>query len=226
MTKVCKINDVKSNSSYKWGTGEEADLIRTMNSKELSDSVKQILEGINLVDGVWVFGYGSLMWNPDFKLVEKRTGDLKGYHRSLCLKSIVYRGTPNYHGLVFGLDIGNSCQGMVYKIAEENIQSEMQKIWEREMFAETYIPTWVNVRTKHGYVSAVTFVINRKHEHYIPNLKLEDIAERVVRAEGTCGSCHDYVQNTVKSLHHLGLRDHSLEKLINLIEYTPNYKCT
>ena len=226
MTKVFKINDVKSTSTYKWGTGVEADTIRKLNSKELSVSVKQILEGMNLVDGVWIFGYGSLMWNPDFNIVEKRTGYLKGFYRSLCLKSIVYRGSHDYHGLVFGLDIGYSCQGMVYKIAEENIQSEMQKIWEREMFAGTYIPTWVNVKTKQGSVSAVTFVINHKHEHYIPNLKLEEIAERVVRAEGTCGSCHDYVRNTVKSLHHQGLRDASLEKLIKLIKYSPNYKNT
>ena len=223
MTKVRKKNNNKPTSSYKWGTGEEADLIRTLNSKDLLDSVKQILEGVNLVDGVWVFGYGSLMWNPDFKLVEKRTGDLKGYHRSLCLKSIVYRGTPNYHGLVFGLDIGNSCQGMVYRIAEENIYSEMQKIWEREMFAGTYIPTWVNVRTKQGSVSAVTFVINHKHEHYIPNLELEEIVERVVRAEGICGSCHEYVQNTVKSLNLLGLRDPYLEHLLTLIKDSLSY---
>ena len=223
MTKVRKKNNNKSTSSYKWGTGEEADLIRTLNSKDLLDSVKQILEGVNLVDGVWVFGYGSLMWNPDFKLVEKRTGDLKGYHRSLCLKSIVYRGTPNYHGLVFGLDIGNSCQGMVYRIAEENIYSEMQKIWEREMFAGTYIPTWVNVRTKLGSVPAVTFVINHKHEHYIPNLELEEIVERVVRAQGICGSCHEYVQNTVKSLNLLGLRDPYLEHLLTLIKDSLSY---
>ena len=223
MTKVRKKNNNKSPSSYKWGTGEEADLIRTLNSKDLLESVKQILEGVNLVDGVWVFGYGSLMWNPDFKLVEKRTGDLKGYHRSLCLKSIVYRGTPNYHGLVFGLDIGNSCQGMVYRIAEENIYSEMQKIWEREMFAGTYIPTWVNVRTKQGSVSAVTFVINHKHEHYIPNLELEEIVERVVRAQGICGTCHEYVQNTVKRLNLLGLRDPYLEHLLTLIKDSLSY---
>ena len=222
MTKELK-KEVYSNSSYKWGTGEEADSIRTMNSEELSDSVQQMLKGINLKDGVWVFGYGSLMWNPDFILAEKRTGTVTGYHRRLCLKSIVYRGTPDYHGLVFGLDKGESCQGMVYRIAEENIHSEMQKIWEREMFAGTYIPSWVNVTTKQGSISAVTFVINHEHEHYIPDLELEEIAERVVKAEGTCGSCHDYVQNTVKSLHQLGLRDPALEQLLTLIEYPQNF---
>ena len=160
MKKEFKNSEVNSNSSYKWGTGKEADSIRTMNSEELSNSVKQILKGVNLENGVWVFGYGSLMWNPDIKLAEKRTGTLSGYRRSLCLKSLVYRGTPDYHGLVFGLDKGDSCQGMAYRIAEENILSEMNKIWEREMFAGTYIPTWVNVLTKQGAISAVTFVIN------------------------------------------------------------------
>ena len=91
------------------------------------------------------------------------------------------------------------------------------------MFAGTYIPTWVNVITKQGSISAVTFVINNKHEHYIPDLELEEIAERVVRAEGTCGSCQDYVQNTVKSLHQLGLRDPALEQLLTLIEYPQNF---
>jgi len=207
-----------SNNSYKWGTGEEADSIRTMNSEKLTDSVKQILEGMNLEKGVWVFGYGSLMWNPDFKLAEKCTGTVKGYHRSLCLKSMVYRGTRDFHGLVFGLDKGESCQGMAYRIAENDIHSEMLKIWEREMFAGTYIPTWVNVTTQQGTISAVTFVINHEHKHYIPNLELEEIVERVIMAEGTCGSCHDYVKNTVKCLHLLGLRDLALEELLTLIE--------
>ena len=223
MTKEFKNNEVNSNITYKWGTGKEADSIRTMNLEELSKSVKQILKGMNLKKGVWVFGYGSLMWNPDIKLAEKRTGTVTGYHRSLCLKSMVYRGTPDYHGLVFGLDKGDSCQGMAYRIAEENIHSEMNKIWEREMFAGTYIPTWVNVNTNQGAISAVTFVINNKHEHYIPDLELEEIAERVVKAEGTCGSCHDYVQNTVKSLHQLGLRDPALEQLLTLIKYPQNF---
>ena len=223
MTIDFRKKDNNSTSSYKWGTGEEADSIRTMNSEELSDSVKQILKGVNLEGGVWVFGYGSLMWNPDFNLAEKRKGYLNGYHRKLCLKSFVYRGTPDYHGLVFGLDNGDSCEGMAYRILKENLQSEMQKIWEREMFAGTYVPTWVNVTTKQGDISAVAFIINHDHEHYIPDLELEEIAERVVKAKGTCGSCLDYVKNTVNSLHLQGLRDPALEQLITMIEYPQNY---
>ena len=226
MTKEFKKHEVFSNSSYKWGTGVEADTIRTMNSDELSDSVKLILEGMNVEKGVWIFGYGSLMWNPDFKQIEKRTGIVTGYHRSLCLKSMVYRGTRDFYGLVFGLDKGDICQGMAYRIEEKNIHSEMQKIWEREMFAGTYIPTWVNVTTKLGVISAVTFVINHEHEHYIPNLELDEIAERVVRAAGTCGPCLDYVKNTVKSLHFFGLQDNALEELLRLIDYKQKIQCS
>jgi len=193
MTKDLKNTEVV-NHPFEWGSGEEADSIRTMSSKELSTSIQEMLKGRNLGEGVWVFGYGSLMWNPDFKVEEKLSGSVTGYHRRLCLKSIVYRGTPDYHGLVFGLDQGESCQGMAFRIAPDNLETELQKVWEREMFAETYIPTWVNVETKLKNVSAITFVINTEHDHYVPDLELEEVAERVVRAEGKCGSCHDYVQ--------------------------------
>jgi cation transport protein ChaC len=204
---------------FKWGSGKEADSIRTMSSQELSASFQGMLKGRNLENGVWVFGYGSLMWNPDFKFAEKITGVVSGFHRRLCLKSTVYRGTPDYHGLVFGLDQGDSCQGMAFRITPEHLETELQIVWEREMFAETYIPTWVSVQTKQRNVSAITFVINPEHEHYVPDLALEDVAQRVVRAEGKCGTCHDYVQNTVKCLHQLGLRDPVLEQLLTLIEY-------
>ena len=212
-----------TNHSYDWGTGNEADSIRTLTSQEMTVSVQQVLKGHNLEEGIWVFGYGSLMWNPDFKFVEKISGEIKGYHRSLCLKSIVYRGSPDYHGIVFGLDKGDSCQGMAFRIAPENMGSELQKVWEREMFAETYIPTWVSVRTEVDVVSAITFVINPAHEHYLPDLDLDTIAKRVVRAEGKCGSCLDYVKNTVNYLHQLELSDSYLEELLSLIKSHQNF---
>ncbi|MBC8258263.1 MAG: gamma-glutamylcyclotransferase [SAR324 cluster bacterium] len=220
-------NSVKStepNRSFQWGSGMEADSIRTLNLEDLKKSIQEMLQGRNLAEGVWIFGYGSLIWNPDIDFVESLSGTVTGYHRRLCLKSVVYRGTPEYHGLVFGLDHGSSCQGMAYRLDSEDLSTDLLKIWEREMFAETYIPTWVCVKTKLKDVSAITFVINTKHEHYMPDLDLEEVAERVVRAEGNCGTCHDYVKNTVKSLHQLGLRDPALEQLLTLIEYPQSLK--
>ena len=80
---------IVENNSFKWGSGEEVDSIRTLTSSELTASIKKMLVGRNLENGVWVFGYGSLLWNPDFKISETRVGEVSGYHRSLCLKSIV-----------------------------------------------------------------------------------------------------------------------------------------
>tara|TARA_Y100001970_G_scaffold286588_1_gene409099 strand:- start:3716 stop:4384 length:669 start_codon:yes stop_codon:yes gene_type:complete len=203
---------------FKWGLDKEVDLIRTMSKKDLSNSISRILKGHYLENGVWVFGYGSLMWNPDFDVKEKISGEVKGYQRSLCLKSMLYRGSPDYYGLVFGLDYGDSCQGMCFRIAPENLKKELLKLWEREMFAENYIPTWIKVKTKESNISALTFLINNKHENYVPNLGIEDIAQRVTKAKGKCGSCIDYVMNTIKHLHQSGLRDKYLEKLIKYID--------
>ena len=196
---------------------KETDSMRTMTNEDLLNSIKKILHGHNLDDGIWLFGYGSLMWNPDFEMVEKISGEIEGYHRKLCLKSLVYRGTPDYHGLVFGLEIGYSCQGMCFRIAPEKIKTELMKVWEREMFADTYIPKWIKVKTNRAYISAVTFVINNKHDHYLPNLEFNEVVERVVRAKGKRGSCHDYVKNTVKHLKKFGLRDKHLERLLDFI---------
>ena len=215
-------NSVQNYNSFEWGDGKEAASIRTMNSRDLSDSLQGLLKGQNLKNGIWIFGYGSLMWNPDFKFSEKITGVVSGYHRRLCLKSTVYRGTPDLPGLVFGLDKGGECHGVAFHISPEHYESELQNVWEREMFAETYIPTWVSIQTKQSCISAITFVINSDHEHYVPDMALEEIAKRVIRAEGKCGSCHDYVKNTVKCLHQQGLRDSILEQLLTLIEYPTN----
>ena len=205
--------------SFEWGSGKDVDSIRTMSSQELSASFQGMLKGQNLDNGVWVFGYGSLMWNPDINYVEKTTALVSGYYRRLCLKSTVYRGTQDYHGLVFGLDEGNSCLGMAFRISPDHLATELQKVWEREMFAGTYIPIWVSVQIKKQSVSAITFVINPEHEHYVPDITLDEVAERVVRAEGKCGSCQDYVLNTFKYLQKLGLSDPVLEQLLILIEY-------
>ena len=41
---------------------------------------------------LWVFAYGSLMWDPGIHIVEIRTATLAGFHRSFCLKSQIGRG--------------------------------------------------------------------------------------------------------------------------------------
>src|SRR5260370_23609444 len=65
---------------------------------------------------VWLFAYGSVMWNPEFAFPEARPGFLYGYHRSFCLYSRAYRRTPERPGLVLGLDRGGACPGIASRL--------------------------------------------------------------------------------------------------------------
>src|SRR5207244_4109098 len=95
---------------------------------------------------VWVFAYGSLMWNPEIAFAEARPGVLHGYHRSFCLYSRDYRGTPERPGLVLGLDRGGSCRGIVYRLGPERVGEALDRIWAREMTGMVYrmrrVPVW------------------------------------------------------------------------------------
>ena len=68
---------------------------------------------------LWVFGYGSLIWNPGFPVAERRIATLEGWHRSFCMRSIHHRGTVERPGLVLALDRaeGAACTGVAFRVA-------------------------------------------------------------------------------------------------------------
>ncbi len=117
----------------------------------------------------WVFGYGSLMWDPGFPHEEARPATLFGYHRSFCVYSIRYRGTELRPGLVLGLDRGGSCVGVAYRIADADIAQARRYLWDREMLHNVYIPRMAPMRLLAGepdFVDAQTFVVDRAHRQY------------------------------------------------------------
>lgn len=162
--------------------------------------------------GVWIFAYGSLIWNPLFEYVERRVGKVHGYHRRFCLWTRLGRGTPQYPGLTLGLDRGGSCRGVVYRIAEEAMEAELNLIWRREMFTSAYDPQWVKVVTKEGAVDAIAFIINRDYPRYA-RIEEDRIVETIATAKGQIGACATYLFNTVEHLQHLGIRDPGLERI-------------
>src|SRR5919199_5933416 len=110
---------------------------------------------------IWIFGYGSLMWNPGFRHCAAEAGLLRGWHRSFCVYSHRYRGTPERPGLVLGLDRGGSCRGMVFRVSAENVTAAMNYLWEREMTGGVYEMREVAVATAAGTVTARAFVVRR-----------------------------------------------------------------
>lgn len=162
---------------------------------------------------LWIFGYGSLIWRPEFRYQESRTARLHGYHRSLCLWSRVNRGTPECPGLVFGLDLGGSCTGKVYRIPGSDIADIMPALWAREMPSASYLPRWLNCRTTQGAISALAFVMDRTADGYVPGLSQQQTVHIVQQGHGRYGRCVDYVLQTADALDAAGIIDRQLQTL-------------
>jgi cation transport protein ChaC len=187
--------------------------MRMLSEEELLASRHVALTGVDTGRGVWLFGYGSLIWNPAFEFTERRIGTIFGYHRRFCLWTHLGRGCPERPGLVLGLERGGSCRGVAYRIAPEKVEDELDIVWRREMISGAYVPGWVTVRALEGEVRALTFVINHAHERYARFLPDDRIAEAIATASGTLGPCADYLINTVNHLADLGIHDRPLERL-------------
>ncbi len=166
---------------------------------------------------LWVFGYGSLMWNPAFHYAERRLGHLHGYHRSFCMWTPLGRGSPENPGLMLGLDNGGSCRGVAFRVAGQNVEEELDIVWRREMVAGSYDPRWVTVRTELGAVRAVTFVMNHENERYAGRLPVATIVRHLATAGGRLGTAFEYLENTVAHLDQLGIADGFLHRLADRI---------
>lgn len=162
---------------------------------------------------VWIFGYGSLMWNPGFPHVEARPALLRGYHRSFCVYSYRYRGTPEKPGLVLGLDRGGACKAIAFRVPKADVEAALHYLWEREMGNRTYIMRELPVLTPAGPVPARAFVVDRNHKNYAGRLSLEETARLILQGIGARGACRQYLENTVCELRKLGQVDGPLHRL-------------
>lgn len=186
---------------------------RFMTDEERAAHIEATLADAPASERIWVFGYGSLIWNPAFHFAERRTARVHGFHRQFCLLSRAGRGTPERPGLMLALEPGGSCHGVVYRIAPEDVRTELDVLWRREMGSWVYRPVWVAARTPQGIEHAILFAVNREHERYVADIDLGETARYLARGAGPLGRCCDYLFQTVAHLRELGLRDHHLELL-------------
>src|SRR3970040_881301 len=132
--------------------------VRGLSDAELDSSLQALLRCHPKGEDVWLFGYGSLIWNPIIQFEERHVARLHGYHRRFCLWSHVNRGSLHKPGLVLGLDAGGSCRGVVFRIGAKQAQSELPLLWRREMVLGAYCPRWVKVDMGDRELSAIAFV--------------------------------------------------------------------
>jgi cation transport protein ChaC len=170
-------------------------------------------------DSFWVFGYGSLMWQPGFHHAEVRSALLRGYHRSFCIYSHHYRGTAEMPGLVLGLARGGACRGLAFGVERTRADAVRAYLDERELVGYAYRARTLSLRTPAGVVRAYAFVADPRHPQYAGDLGIERAAAIIVAAKGVAGLNRDYLINTVRRLEAEGYADRKLHRLLQRVEH-------
>ena len=164
---------------------------------------------------MWVFGYGSLLWNPGFPFVEQRAACLRGYRRSFSMRSIHHRGSVEHPGLVLALDVKEEavCDGVAFVVAPEQQAKTLEYLRERELISSAYIEKNLMIDVKDvGQVQSVVYVIDEEHEQYC-DLTLHEQANIIAHAIGGRGPNWEYLRNTVNFLNDSQIYDADLQWL-------------
>ena len=168
-------------------------------------------------DDFWVFGYGSLIWRPEFDFAERRPARVHGWHRALKMWSRINRGTFENPGLVFGLLTGGSCRGMVFRIPRADTLEMLGRLWLREMPTGVYDPRWVDCITPGGTVRALAFTLSRRSPNFTGELTEARYREIFSTAAGRYGTSLDYACQTLVELQRHAIHDAALARLIRLV---------
>jgi cation transport protein ChaC len=168
---------------------------------------------------LWVFAYGSLIWNPEFDFLEHRTATASGWHRAFCLRLTRWRGTRDVPALMLALDRGGSCSGIAYRLPPGDHAGQLDRLVRREIDANppTNVPRWINVKTDRGYLRALAFVADPIGRAYAGRLPLDEVADVLARAAGHWGTAAQYLFRTVSKLEEHGIRDRNLWLLQDLV---------
>ncbi len=186
--------------------------------EELHTLTTRLLEDLAGED-LWLFTYGSLIWQPSFSFAEHRPGTIHGWHRAFCIEQKRWRGSPQQPGLMMALERGGSCDGVAYRLPDGEQREHIRNLVGREitMREDLGMVCWVTVRTDTGPLRALVFWAGPKGDGIALKLPLERVAWVLARACGHVGSCASYLYNTVAKLEEFGIHDRNLWRLQELV---------
>lgn len=207
---------------------DDPNALTVMTDDELRPGLEEIVAGRE-GGAVWVFAYGSLMWNPGFPYAEAAPARLRGYHRAFCIYSVHYRGTQTRPGLVLGLDRGGTCDGIAYRLVPEKAAATLAYLRARELiyavYREALVPVSIHATERSGSAAyaetreafAITFIAEPHHPAYAGRPRLARQLAMIRGARGTGGTNIEYLANTLCHLQKLGIRERPLERLMTAI---------
>lgn len=194
--------------------------------EQLEHSLSQFLQARPPGD-LWVFAYGSLMWNPLIRFEDRQTATLKNWHRSFCLRAIAGRGSPTQPGRMLALEPGGMTQGVALRLHDELLAEELRVLWTREMATGAYCPLWTTVTLRGGHqAQAIAFVADPSLVAYESDSSVETIAPVIASAHGPFGSNADYVYQLDFALADCAMEDEYVCRLVSKLKEISVEKAT
>ena len=164
---------------------------------------------------VWIFGYGSLMWNPIFEADRVSPASLNGWHRAFCLRLTAGRGTAAQPGRMLALKEGGQTTGLAFRLPEAQLHDELELLWKREMLTGCYIPTWTELTlADRQQVTALAFVMNPNHPFFEADTRSQIIAPLIACASGPLGTNAQYLFALEQELNNHGMHDECMVELV------------
>jgi cation transport protein ChaC len=174
-------------------------------------------------DDLWIYSYGSLMWDPGFHFAEVRLADVEGYQRRFTLKINLGRGSQDHPALMLSLEPQQGrCHGLAFRIAASAVHAETAILWRREMLRGGYAPAMVPMATPQGPITALAFVSNSSHPSYVGELPLDETAAMIASGKGILGTNREYLVQLATQLDALGIDDPYVAQLHAAIGATPD----
>jgi len=189
---------------------------RVLSDQDLVRERRKIIPDKGIGEDIYIFAYGSLLWNPTVEYEKQFFAKIFGFHRSFCMKTRLGRGSFKNPGLMLGLDKGGSCQGSAFKLKKNNAIKNIDILFRREMVTGAYKPKLLKTKLENGeVVLSLAFTVDKKHKNYFSKSTPKIKANLISKAHGFLGSCEEYLNNTLESLSELNITD----KEMNSISY-------
>ncbi|KAI4380213.1 hypothetical protein MLD38_006431 [Melastoma candidum] len=173
----------------------------------------------------WIFGYGSLMWNPGFDYDEKILGYIKDYKRVFDLACIDHRGTPDHPARTCTLekDEGSICWGVAYCVRggpeKEKLAMEYLEHRECEYDKKTLVDFYKECEPSHPILEGVIVFTSTPdkvlNKYYLGPAPLEDMAKQIATAFGPCGNNREYLFRLEKAMFDIGHEEDDIIELAN-----------
>jgi len=187
---------------------------RVLSDQDLVRERRKIIPDKGIGEDIYIFAYGSLLWNPTVEYEKQFFAKIFGFHRSFCMKTRLGRGSFKNPGLMLGLDKGGSCQGSAFKLKKSTAIKNIDILFRREMVTGAYKPKLLKTKLENGeIVLSLAFTVDKKHKNYFSKRTPKIKANLISKAHGFLGSCEEYFNNTLESLSELNIIDNEMNSI-------------